>query len=330
VVASVTGAIAGRRRRVSWKDSYDAYLQSQRLEFDRSPETLKAYEAAWLEFTEYLSSRATLEDVPQAIARYREVLRKRRLKENTISLRLTAVHSYFKWCLDSGVTRDDPLYRLKLPRKTHNPRSIPTSTEMAKALRKLSGLPRLDRLIIALATYAGLRSSEMRNLNVESIDLKAGKIHVLNAKGHKDRDVTLHPELAEMLRKEVDPNVRAVKCPHCGYGLGGPLLPGHGNGHPESVRISKNQPWLAVKRHFPDNSPHDLRAAFITICLEQGVPIEEVAEQVGHESVDTTTRYKGRRNVTAQARLKAVNFGAPEPTELPPGVIRLDPSRRRR
>jgi integrase len=66
--------------------------------------------------------------------------------------------------------------------------------------------------------------------------------------------------------------------------------------------------------HFPEFSTHDLRALFITVALEQGVPLEEVQEQAGHESADTTARYKGRRNEYAKAQLRRVDFTASPPT----------------
>ena len=63
--------------------------------------------------------------------------------------------------------------------------------------------------------------SEIRNLNVESIDLTKNEIQVLNAKGHEDRDVYLHPEMAKILKGEIDSELRAARCPCCGYGEGG-------------------------------------------------------------------------------------------------------------
>lgn len=299
-----------------WRDdeSYREYQTSLRLEYDRSIETIYNYEFAWRAFLQFLPDSAGLDKVPEAVALYRDDLRiKRCLKEATVYARLSAVRSYFGWLYVHGHIKVDPLDRLQLPRRTANPRSIPTPEVMKVVLPKLRSLPRRDRIVIALAVYAGLRASEIRNLNVESIDLKKNEIHVRNAKGHKDRDVYLHPELAKILRDEIDSELRAERCPCCGYGEGGPLLPGTSKAGLDGQRISKNQPWKAVKTHFPEFSTHDLRALFITVALEHGVPLEEVQEQAGHESANTTVRYKGRRNEYAKAQLRRVDFTTSPP-----------------
>jgi len=320
------GATAsGKRRRVSWKDddSYEEYKRSLRLEFDRTQGTIETYEYCWREFTEFLPSTATLADVSAAVDRYREDLRiRRRVKSTTLYQRLSAVHSYFRWLFEMGYIKEDPMARMRMPKRTLNPRNIPTPEVVEAILPRLRQLPRRDRLVIALGAMAGLRSSEIRNLNVDDVDINNGVLRILNAKGHKDREVIMHPELSRLLRDEVDPNVRAQHCPNCNYGEGGPLLPGQTTGEGSRPRMSRNQPYVSVKRHFPEYSPHDLRALFITVALEQGVPLQEVQKQAGHTSADTTVRYQGRRNAYAEAQLRRIDF-----TKKPPkddsGIVPL-------
>ena len=300
---------------MDWKseECYQLYQRSLRLDYDRSEVTIETYQSHWREFTGLLPAAATIDQVPEYVAKFREQLRARRLKGTTVYAKLSAVHSYFRWLVDEGHIKTDPLVRLKMPPREMSQRSIPTPEILKVVLPRLRSLPRRDRIVIALGVYAGLRVSEMRNLNVESIDFKRMEIHVLNGKGRKDRDVTMHPELASILRPEVDTGARSVQCPHCGYGDGSPLLPGLARSRGNLQRMSKNLPWKAVKEHFPEFSPHDLRALFITVMLEQGVPLEEVQEQVGHSSADTTVRYKGRRNEYAKAKLRRVDFTAKPP-----------------
>jgi integrase len=58
-------------------------------------------------------------------------------------------------------------------------------------------LPVIFRLIYC----CGLRPSEARELKTENIDLKDGRISILESKGHKDRIVMLEKSLLELCRK---------------------------------------------------------------------------------------------------------------------------------
>jgi integrase len=311
---------------MSWKEdaTYQMYKRALREDFDRAEGTIEAYEYAWLDFCNFLPSTASLDDVPAAVNAYREELRvHRRAKSTTLYQRLSAIHGYFKWLYQEGYVREDPMARMRMPKRTLSPHSVPTPEEVEKVLSRLKLLPRREKLIIALGAMAGLRRSEICNLNVEDIDFDNSRIRILNAKGHKDRDVVMHPELARILREECDPAIRAKRCPNCGYGPG-PLIHGGYSTDGPVQRLRAELAYKSVRRHFPEYGPHDLRALFITVALEQGVPLQEVQKQAGHSSADTTVRYQGRRNTYAEAQLRQLDF-----TKAPPkpaddeGIVHL-------
>jgi len=55
------------------------------------------------------------------------------------------------------------------------------------------------KVVLALLYYAGLRSSEVRNLKWQDINFERGLIHIKQAKGEKERVVFLHDRLRELL-----------------------------------------------------------------------------------------------------------------------------------
>ncbi len=57
------------------------------------------------------------------------------------------------------------------------------------------------RVIFRLIYCCGLRISEARTLKQVDVDLKNGRVRILQAKGHKDRYVYLADDLAEVLQE---------------------------------------------------------------------------------------------------------------------------------
>ena len=56
------------------------------------------------------------------------------------------------------------------------------------------------KLICYLLYYAGLRVSEVINLEKEDIDIKRETIYIKNSKNNKDRIIFLHPKIKEQLK----------------------------------------------------------------------------------------------------------------------------------
>lgn len=57
------------------------------------------------------------------------------------------------------------------------------------------------RVIFRLIYCCGLRISEARTLKQEDVELKNGRVRILEAKGHKNRFVYLADDLAELLQE---------------------------------------------------------------------------------------------------------------------------------
>src|SRR5680860_245868 len=59
-----------------------------------------------------------------------------------------------------------------------------------------------NKAIISLMANTGLRVSEVAGLKVKDINIKEGKLRVINGKGSKDRDLTIGNKQALELLKE--------------------------------------------------------------------------------------------------------------------------------
>jgi integrase len=140
------------------------------------------------------------------------------------------------------------------------------------------------RLIMVEQWRAGLRVSEAVSLTVEDLQLDGDNptMRVRQGKGHKDRIVPVHPELAAAFRQVIDfGNVRR-----------GVLVP-----------VSRATAWrwtkaaLAKAQELGSIPPgrwvgtHTLRHSAARHWLASGVPINVVSRWLGHSSIQTTLIY---------------------------------------
>jgi site-specific recombinase XerD len=143
------------------------------------------------------------------------------------------------------------------------------------------------RAFFTTAYAAGLRRMEVAALRVPDIDATSGLLRVACGKGGKAREVMLDPELLATLRQ----HWRHHRLP-------GPwLFPARaGTGwadHPVGLGQASqafHEALLAAKigRRI---TLHGLRHAFATHLLEDGVDLYTLQQLLGHDRIETTTRY---------------------------------------
>lgn len=151
------------------------------------------------------------------------------------------------------------------------------------------------RAIIATLGLAGLRVSELCQLEQRHVHLAARKIHVRQAKTSAGvRAVDIRPRLLEELtannaaRGEVDP--------------AGPAFPTRTGRHRDKDNVRENVIRRAVDRAnelrahrgeppiLAHVTPHTLRRTYISFMLAAGFDLPYVQEQVGHEDPTTTLK----------------------------------------
>lgn len=152
-----------------------------------------------------------------------------------------------------------------------------------------------DHALVRVGYVAGARIAELVRLDWGHVHpAETGARLTLHGKGTKTRHVWITPGTAaelEALRAVVDPE-----------GKGGPIFrarTGKRLGVRDGERVLERAAKRAKLRHV---SPHWLRHAHATHALERGSPIHEVADQLGHASVATTSRYLHVRPGPGSAR----------------------------
>lgn len=124
------------------------------------------------------------------------------------------------------------------------------------------------KLAFILAFNSGLRISEVVNLQKENIDFKGKRIFIKDSKFGKDRVVPLPKGFPENYLKYVPLScgIRALQLAFKTY--------------------VKKADIIKEGLHF-----HSLRHSFAVLCMEKGIPLNQIQVLLGHENISTTSIY---------------------------------------
>ena len=168
---------------------------------------------------------------------------------------------------------------LERPKKSKKLPSVLSQEEVLNIIRVTQNLK--HRAIIALIYSCGLRISELLNLKLTDFHLQRKQLVIKQAKGRKDRYVSLADSFMPLLSNyyhSYKPKIYFVEGKeHTKYSA-------------ESVRQFLKRSTLKAKI-FKTVTPHTLRHSYATHLLENGVDIRYIQSLLGHARPETTMIY---------------------------------------
>jgi len=219
---------------------------------------------------------------------------------------------------------------------------------MIGALKDESDYP--TSLIVKLIYGCGLRVTEPLNLRVKDVLLADSKLVLSGAKGGKDRFVAIPCSLVSELRAQLDyaksvgekdrlaklpvklPGLLATKYPHWQFSPKWAFLfPAHRpcefRGQVVRWRIHEANIQRCVRKAARplglDITPHHLRHAYATHCLNSGENPRAIQLAMGHSQLETTMGYLHAEALSVSSPLdSALIFPIPE--ALMPGKQNAD------
>jgi integrase/recombinase XerC len=218
----------------------------------------------------------------------------RRFDRRTLHNHASALRSFFKFWMQRGRIRRNPLLNIPLPKLEKRLPKFLTEEQMQLLL---SGPERLlanggvsahvawrDRLAMELLYGGGLRVSELVALNHGAIDPDSGVARVLG-KGSKERLCPLGRVALAVLKKFRDEFAPASAA-------GDAVLV-----NPDGARMTVKAVQGMLKRYLAlaglpmDLTPHKLRHSYATHLLNAGADLRLVQELLGHSQLATTQLY---------------------------------------
>lgn len=190
------------------------------------------------------------------------------------------------------------------------------------------------RLPVALAALCGLRRGECLGLKTEDIDFEKGRIYVRRQlivknniiavsepKTHNSvRQVPLAPEVAEMIREQIQHNEQRRTQLGDEYNDGGWLICKEDGSWLNPNYLSHHFRDFLASHGFRKIRFHDLRHTYVTLMLKADVPLKVVSSILGHSSIaitaDLYTHVMDEVKQDAGMKISKVVFGANDTTSV--------------
>ncbi|MFZ5366281.1 MAG: tyrosine-type recombinase/integrase [Patescibacteria group bacterium] len=284
-------------------DDFLLYLKTQNY----SEETIYNYDRDLRVFTKFLEDFPTrFEKVDKKIINeYKAYLisRDRRtpikneegeqLASFSVNRMLSSLRTYFKYLIEIDYkvpVAPEAIKLVKTERKHAKVAELEDLIRLIEAPSTLEGNSKIalrNRACLEVLFATGMRISELVSLNRDQID-ESGRIFI-RGKGKKERFVYLTPRAQKYLEEYL--STRSDTAPAL-------FVPYRGKGAPTRIRrLSTNYLQAKIKSYREKlrinvpTSAHSLRHGFATYLAERGASPAAIQILLGHESLETTTRY---------------------------------------
>ena len=207
-----------------------------------------------------------------------------KVSKSTVDKNVAVAKSFFNWCIHQGLTRANPVKRVKLFHEDNERvRFLDPETEYPMLLAEACQGPWYLEPIIVLDVNTGLRRRNMLDLRWDQVDFKRRIIRIESrTKNGRPHNLPLNDTAFQKLQ-EVHQKTSAH--PYVFVHLDGKF-----EGQPiTDIKNAFNGAVVRAKIH--DFRFHDLRHTFCSWLAIRGVPLTAIQKLAGHASIKMTLRY---------------------------------------
>lgn len=260
------------------KEALDRYIETLVLKA-YSESTIKTYRNEFFQLLREIKHKPVHDLTIDHIRRYMfYCINHYKISEATANSRINAIKFYFEQVLG----REKMFVELPRPKM---PLQLPRVLGENELARLFNGLDNLKHKAILFTAYsAGMRVSEVVNLQLNHIDSDRMQIFIKCAKGKKDRYVGLSPLLLDVLRSYIKSSrQKPIKYVFESATPGIPY-----SKRSAQIIFHKAKDMAGIKKEV---SFHSLRHSFATHLLEKGIDVIFIKDLLGHFNIKTTEKY---------------------------------------
>lgn len=260
-------------------DLVQLFLAAKRVE-GCSNKTIKYYDSTIRNAVEKINKEIILISTDDLRIYLDDYQVKSNISKVTIDNIRRILSSFFSWLEDEDYIVKSPVRRIhkvktcKTVKETYSDEALELMRDECDGIRDLA--------IIDLLASTGMRVGELVKLNISDVDFEKRECIVLG-KGNKQRKVYFDARTKLHLRKYIDSRddknsalFVSLQKPHNRLLISG-----------VEIRLRE----LGAKLNIPKLHPHRFRRTLATTAIDKGMPIEQVQQLLGHQSIDTTLQY---------------------------------------
>ncbi len=287
--------------RIDYLKSFSVYLNNEKK---CSKSTLESYLRDIKRFLEYLSSYpySEMNEVgSEVVNKYLETVQKSGKSYATVLRTIASVKCFFNYLYHVKAIENKPEISAKPPKPEEKKfPEILTGDEVKLLLAQpncadMKGVR--DKAMLELLYATGIRVSELVNVSVSDIDLQIG---ILRLKSKlSERIIPLYPSALKSISNYIT-KVRDIVV----YDSTITTLFTNMNGR----QMTRQGFWKIIKQYAElagikkEITPHTLRHSFAAHLLENGAPLKDIKEILGHSDISSTQIYtQMMRNRYAQS-----------------------------
>lgn len=281
----------------------DDFLLHCRVEKHLSPKTIKAYTTDLQQFTAFIRSGFTIDDISfvnkQHIREYMASIET--LKPKSVKRKIATIKALFNYLEFEDRITINPLRKMRI--RIKEPLVLPAVMDIQEIMKifkvgykqkgdikNLSsyGYEESIRNIVVLELLfsTGARVSEVAGLKLADINLQTGAV-IIKGKGNKERVIQVcNKESLTILKNYYSLCQEKIK------DAGGYFLVNRFKRplSDQSIRnlVKRLVSSAGIKRRI---TPHTFRHSFATLLLEKDVDIKYIQSLLGHSSINTTQIY---------------------------------------
>lgn len=271
------------------------------------PDSLRTYDSQTKIFLEFctlynMCDKPIYEFGRQAAQRYMLHVEDRDVSSKTYNNYVRFMGQFFNFCVDKGLTKDNPFSSIKLKRVDEKKRTIIPPEVRSKVMdylvrEKMDGF----RLICLLTYHCLIRPKELLMLKVSYISMRNNLIIIPAevAKNHCERQISMPMEIAILMADHIKSATTDLYLFSDDYKPGKKLMTTRDTGRTWSNM--RKAIGLPACYQF-----YSLKDTGITEMLEAGVPAKMVQELADHHSLEMTQKYVGKSHAEDIRRKCAV------------------------
>jgi len=243
-----------------------------------SSETIRGYRISLTQFFTYCEK--SYDDVKATdIRSWLAFMEETGLKPRSINLKLAALRSFYKYCMEENNIQKNPVLNVHTP-KVDDALPYYLNKRQIAQFQELTRHNMRDRAIMEALYTTGARISELLNITLEDVKWETRQMWIRKGKGNKERFVLFTYECAEHLKAYL--HQRKAKSVY--------LFCNQRGGRLSAVFVEEQFRTFSDSLGFKV-MPHTMRHTFAAHLAEKNMSQSYIQELLGHVNINSTRIY---------------------------------------